>query len=194
MRRAILVMAAGSASRMGRPKQLLPFREATILKQVLSQMLATQVNVFCVLGANYKEISKSITDLEVKIIENSDWKEGLGNSIAHGVSFLLKQYNDIEQIAIVLGDQPLIHGRHLEALFRMQDTTSDAIVATNYERKFGVPAVFPKKYHTHLMKLTGDIGARELLNDSKITIAGISCADLQDIDTPEDYQQLLANT
>ena len=99
-----------------------------------------------------------------------------------------KKYN---QILIMLGDQPLITAAYLNKLIDKAKEQPETCVASGYKNKKGVPAIFPESYFDALEKLSGDQGAKALLNSDRSVIA-LNAEDLlQDIDTPEDYERLL---
>ena len=186
---AILILAAGEASRMGEIKQNLPYLETTLLGHAITQAKQTQAqHVYCVLGAQEEAIKAEIKQ-EVSFIINEAWEEGLGASIATGVKALRsKKYN---HLLIMLGDQPLMTAAYLNKLIDKAKEHPDTCVASGYKNKKGVPAIFPESYFDALEKLSGDQGAKALLNSDPSVIA-LNAEDLlQDIDTPEDYERLL---
>ena len=186
---AILILAAGEASRMGRIKQNLPYLQTTLLGHAITQAKQTQAqHVYCVLGAQEEAIKAEIKQ-EVSFIINETWEEGLGSSIACGIKALrLKKY---DHILIMLGDQPLMTASYLNQLINRAIQHPDTCVASGYKNKKGVPAIFPESYFDALEALSGDQGAKVLLN-SNLSVIALNAEDLlQDIDTPEDYEHLL---
>jgi molybdenum cofactor cytidylyltransferase len=190
---AVLVLAAGEASRMGKPKQLLPYNDSTILKTVLDKTNKAKVgNVYCVLGANYNQIQASIKDLSgIQIFNNKCWEQGIGSSISYGLKQILRQEPDLDNILIALADQPLIQVAHYQKL--LASIGNSQVVATEYESgQLGVPAIFNKSCFEQLLGLQGNIGAKKLINSIPNTLAiPIKVQLLKDIDTPEDYENLL---
>ncbi|MGB5943400.1 MAG: nucleotidyltransferase family protein [Leeuwenhoekiella sp.] len=193
---AVLVLAAGAGSRMGKIKQLLPFRNKSLLTHALDEALAVTDAVFCVLGAN-SEIIQSRLEKDYKpfdkihVLTNTEWRTGMGSSIKEGVQTILKTVA-LDGIMITLADQPLVDRHFLKKLFESFRNKPDQVVASGYAGRNGVPAIFPKIYFEHLQNLSGDAGARALLNDSKVPKKVISAkAKLVDIDTYDDYIQLL---
>ena len=186
---AILILAAGEASRMGEIKQNLPYLETTLLGHAITQAKQTKAqHVYCVLGAQ-KEAIKAEIKQEVSFITNEAWEEGLGASISIGVKELRsKKYN---HLLIMLADQPLMTAAYLNKLIDKAKEHPETCVASAYKNKKGVPAIFPESYFDALEKLSGDQGAKALLNSDRSVIA-LNAEDLlQDIDTPEDYECLL---
>lgn len=186
---AILILAAGSSSRMGNTKQLLPFKNTTLLGWAIEQAKSTIVNdVYCVLGSNAKIIEKEISKFTIEIIFNANFKNGLSSSIVVGIDYLLTKNYD--SVLIMLADQPNITSIYLNKLLKTSDKNPLKIIASNYDKKNGVPAIFPKKYFQQLLKLKGYKGATEFLNSNSEVIK-MPPFNLIDIDTKEDYQKLI---
>lgn len=187
---AIIIVAAGSSSRMKSPKQLLPLGDSTLLGKVIAQAKATTANeVFTVLGANYEAVKSSIENYSTTVVENKNWKHGLGSSIAAGVQYVLEN-RDLEAVMILLGDQPLIEVKYIDELLASFHENPSVITATKYPHSNGVPAVFPKKYFKHLAELNDDYGAKSLLNGSTQVLVLDPGEKTIDVDTLEDYRYI----
>ena len=192
MTSAILILAAGASSRMGQPKQLLPFANKTLIQLSIETALDSHCkNIYCVVGANANAVIENIGDYPIHIIQNPNYQQGLSSSIKAGLEVLEKE--NFEAVLITLADQPKINSSHLNSLINTWKDHPYQAVATRYKDNIGVPTLFPKHYFKDLKALTGDKGARTLLNKSKKDFLAISFEELADIDTPEDYQKLLGN-
>lgn len=185
---AILILAAGSSSRMGKPKQLLPFKSTTLLGNVIEQAKNSKADtIFCVLGAKEQIIKASISSYEIELISNTNFKDGLSSSIVVGMKHLKDLFDNI---LIMLADQPNVNSTYLNKLMKISEENPSKIIASNYQNKKGVPAVFPKQYFQQLLNLQGDKGAKEFLNN-QTDIIKMAPFNLTDIDTKEDYQKLI---
>jgi molybdenum cofactor cytidylyltransferase len=191
MRIATLILAAGSSTRMGKTKQLLSFGNTTLLGKVIETTTEVSNNdIFCVLGANATIIEESIQDYSLTRILNKDYKKGLSSSIIAGVNIISKL--DFDAVIIVLGDQPNISSKYLIRLIETAKKRENYIIASNYNGRNGVPALFPKKYFKNLLQLNGDKGASNLLNSKDFPIFTMcDDVDLFDVDTKSDYNQLI---
>ena len=180
---------------MGVPKQLLPLGNSTILGTVIENAINSEAtNCYCILGANADLIRLEVTSEEIEIIENPQWKNGLSSSIKVGLEHLLKLQKPPESILIVLGDQPNISSSHLNEIIAMATSNPETIVAANYDKKNGVPALFPAVFYSELMALEGDKGASNYLNSEGTKIISIPFGNaLIDIDTMQDYEAFLKN-
>ncbi|WP_029445221.1 nucleotidyltransferase family protein [Cellulophaga baltica] len=189
---ALLLLAAGASSRMkDHIKQLLPYKDSTLLEHAVKNAKSSKVaEVFVVMGANYDTILAATTLKKVSIVRNEEWHLGLGSSIAKGVEYIGSLSQNYEAILIGLADQPLMDATFYNQLITTYQETKSDCVATNYGSKKGVPALFTKKHFSVLAGLNQDSGAQKLLID-KNTLSIDSAAKHTDIDTWEDYQWLL---
>lgn len=192
METGILILAAGNSSRLGEPKQLLNFKGKSLLRHVADESLKTTNSVVVVTGSNHPEISKEIENLKVKIIENLNWNDGMGSSIQIGFKQLLNSFPTIENCIISVCDQPFIDATIFSDLIQMQKDSQKGIVASKYADTLGTPVLFTKKYFGDLSNLSGQEGAKKLIQKFKDDIAEINFEKgAIDIDTQNDYQQLI---
>jgi molybdenum cofactor cytidylyltransferase len=189
----ILILAAGESSRMGTPKQLLKWKNTTLLGHAIetAQKLNT-LKLIVVLGANYNLISTKINNYQVEVLVNESWEKGLGNSIAFGVNHLLKSDTNFDAVFIMLADQPLIDSSYLNKVLDTYEMGKRQIIATSYkEGKQGVPVLFDSTYFEELTQLNDDIGARRMLQKYSKNVLAINADNrVSDIDTLEDYKRL----
>jgi molybdenum cofactor cytidylyltransferase len=189
---AILILAAGSSTRMGEPKQLLPWKNTFLLSHTINNALQLgSSKTVVVLGANYKRIKAEIQQETIQIVFNADWKNGLGSSIAFGVNHILNNYN-VDGVFILLADQPLINVSFLNMFFDSFKSGNKQIIASNYEnKKLGVPALFDKCYFEELSKLNTDKGAKKVIENHLENVLALNAKHfISDIDTMEDYKRL----
>lgn len=182
----VLVLAAGAASRFGSAKQLLNYRGRSLVQHCIDK--ANRLcpgRVFVVLGANQELIEPLISD--AKIIRNHDWQQGLGVSIAAGIDNIDPQSDGL---LILLADQVSLTTDELNLLLDAFDGSNT--VAAQYAGRRGVPAIFPPSLYAELKALSGDSGAKALLQRSDINITEIDLpSGAMDIDTPEDWAVFL---
>jgi len=187
---AIIILAAGASKRMGSIKQLLPWKNTSLLGNAIEQALNSNADdIFVVLGSNYGLISEEINEHDITIVNNKNWALGMGTSIAGAMEIIINNSKKYRAVLILLVDQPLIDVKYINIL--IDSFVGNNIIASGYQNRVGVPAIFDHKYFNELKKLNGDIGARKLIlehiNDVKI-INGLD--KLKDIDTIESYGQL----
>ena len=184
---AVVILAAGISSRLGNiTKQLLVYKNETLLKIVVKKALEISKNVFVVLGHEKEKCEKELEDFDVNIIYNSNYKKGMGSTLSLGI----KHTKEFNYTMVMLCDQPFIPISHFQVL--KENIQNENIIASLYEKNKSakVPAIFPKKYYDELLKLDADFGAKEILQKE-------SCINIQlekdfciDIDTLEDMKFL----
>ncbi|MCD6543118.1 MAG: nucleotidyltransferase family protein [Flavobacteriaceae bacterium] len=187
---AIIILAAGASSRMGKIKQLLPWKQTTLIGNAIEQALASKADdVFVVLGANYQLISKEIEQENITIIYNKNWTLGMGFSIRSTMDFFDKKHKKYDAVLIILVDQPLIDVIYFNML--IDKFINYNIIASKYKNRVGVPAIFSSIYFDALRKLNRDIGARDLILKHINDVKEIDAFDkIQDIDSISSYELL----
>lgn len=117
---AILVLAAGTSSRMQSMKQLEKINGTTLLNISLEKAIQLQKqDVYCVLGANATQIEKSIINKEVTCIYNENYSQGLSTSIVTGLDYFIKKTLNYEGVFILLADQPAIDIDYLKSMVQL---------------------------------------------------------------------------
>jgi len=194
----LLLLAAGASSRMGSPKQLLPIEGKPLLIHLLEEIFKTDYRLaVIVVGAHADAIQNTLNERAIDIIKNSNWQSGIGSSISCGVNYLLKKVSKLETICVLTTDQFFVNSLHLMNLSQQFDRSykqGKTIVASEYNKMAGVPAIFHQSEFEKLRHLKEDIGARKIIiqAQSENKVATIPFPDGKyDIDTPEDYQHLL---
>jgi len=190
---AVLVLAAGKSSRMNAIKQLLKIENKTLLDITLETAKnVIQKNIFCVLGASSEKIKKEISTKNVQFIYNKNFESGLSSSIVAGINHFEKERFYFDAVLILLADQPEVDEKYLNLIISSFLNNPDKIIASNYNQKAGVPALFPKKYFKKLILLHGDKGAKVFLQDhASETIVLKRNQPFKDLDTPEDFKSYL---
>lgn len=189
----VLLLAAGSSSRMGQPKQLLQWGNTTLIEHQIVTLRKTGSPVHVVLGSNSDLIIPNISKYKISIIINEKWKDGMGSSISCGISQILKSWPEANGVLIALVDQPLIAASYFEMMIAgFKPGCRQIIVSQSTSGWLGVPALFDKYYFKHLLKLNADEGAKKIISRFEDRLSIHICNDIQeDIDTPQAYQQLL---
>ncbi len=188
----IILLAAGGSTRMGRPKQLLPWGNQTLIEHQIEKLRKTGNPVNIVLGANSNLIISVIEKLNVKIFFNNDWESGMGGSVSVGIHQITEHFPAADGVLITLLDQPLVTTAHLlNLLNQFQPGKQQIIVSRSASGWKGVPVLFDHHYFEELKKLYGVEGAKTIIQKYPNAVKAIDCNDqLEDIDTSENYQRL----
>ena len=189
---AMIILAAGASNRMGRNKQLLPWKNHNLIKHVISNgSKASLKSIFVVLGANAEEIANSLSTENIEIIINPFWKEGMGTSIASVMHNFTKNKITYDAVLIALVDQPLLEDKHYKKLIYKYINTYKNIVATQMRGGVGVPAILNSKYFKELGKLKENYGARAIIAANSGDVLSLKpIGQIVDIDTIGTYNLL----
>lgn len=189
----IVLLAAGSSSRLGKPKQLLQYNNQSLFRHSLNAALHSETEfILVVLGANADLLRKEMDTEKAYLISNVNWKEGMASSIICGMNALTKIAPAIEAVIIMVCDQPHITPLLLNDIIRTHQETGKKIVASTYEGITGPPVLFHKDIFSELMQLKGDFGARAIVQQFPDEVATVLFEKGNiDIDTREDYEMLL---
>jgi len=189
-----VILAAGASTRMGTPKQLLELDHKPLLVRAVEAALASDAwPVVVVLGAHAEKIRPSLARFPVLIAENPAWAEGMASSIRAGVTTLRQFSRALEAVVIALCDQPAFSADTVARLVATQRASGRSIVAARYAGRHGAPALFLAEHFPALVALTGEEGARALLNDWPERVASVDLPELAvDLDTPADVAALNA--
>ena len=192
----VILLAAGGSSRLGRPKQLLPWGRATLLHRTAATAVETGLApVIVVLGAEAGLCRREVESLPVRIVVNEEWAEGMGSSLRVGVQALEKLLPDADGVLVMLNDQPRISAATLQALAELWQTSGKAAAAGYYAERAGVPAVFGRELFGELKELRADAGAKKILERHGDDLVKMEMPEaLVDIDSAEDYWRELTAT
>jgi len=186
----IIILAAGSSSRLGKPKQNLVYKGQTLLQRAIETARSTaSETIVLILGANADVIIPTINNQDIYIIQNNSWPEGMASSIRLGVTKTQEINPDITSVILMLCDQPFIDTHILNML--MLAKTKSGIAACGYNDTIGTPALFDKAYFNELLELKGGEGAKKLLTKyaDVATIVPFEKGKI-DIDTLQDFELL----
>ena len=184
---AIVILAAGKSLRMGFAKQIIRINNEPLLKITLDKIESISEETYCVLGANKDLILEEIHFNNTVVIDNINYEKGLSSSISICIEFFEKKNLNYDGVLFVLGDQPAIETEYFLSIINTFNEHKTKIIATNYDGKAGVPALFPKSFFKELKIIKGDKGAREILkNKPKSIIFESFKTNLVDIDTNKD--------
>jgi molybdenum cofactor cytidylyltransferase len=186
-----IILAAGKASRLGKPKQLLLWHGKPLVWHAAQSALKAGLSpVIVICGAYSDGVRSALSSLNIKIIHNQNWQQGQGTSVSSGVRALPPESG---AVLFLLADQPFTPEKLIHELVETHSKDLAPIVAPWVEGRTANPVLFDQKLFPYLANLTGDVGGRSLF--SKFEISKVIWDDpniLFDVDTLEDYNTLLA--
>ena len=191
----IAILAAGASQRMGRPKQLLPFREHTLLRHAVDTAAASVCRpIVVVIGAHAEVLSVELEGLPVTVAYNTDWARGIGSSLCVAIRSV-GAIDDVEGVVIALSDQPLVTADALNGIVETHDRTGKDIVASEYGGTYGVPLFIGRQFFAEVAALDGDEGARRVIARHLEDMTTVPLVDAAfDVDTPVDYERLTSSS
>ena len=185
-----IVLAAGTSTRMGEEnKLLLPFRDKTLLANVVEAVCASRVDdVIVVTGHQDRQIRDVLEEYRVRIAYNPEFEEGMATSIRRGV---LASTSETDDFIICLGDMPFITDVTITRLIELAEAADrPSIIVTTFRGQRGHPVIFGREFRSELMMLSGDVGARSVIEAHEDVVVEVEVRDEQvvaDIDTWEAY-------
>jgi molybdenum cofactor cytidylyltransferase len=200
-----VVLAAGSASRFGALKQILPWGGKPLVAHVADQALGCPgiSRVAVTMGSGADEVRSALGDRNVRMVPVPDWADGQSRSVKNGLRALLgeavgapdaggnaAQPGMLGAVIFMLADQPGVTPELLSALIQRHRETLAPVVAPRYRGQRGNPVLFDRSTFDEFSSLQGDAGARPILQARPDETAWVDWPTpevVQDIDTAEDY-------
>jgi molybdenum cofactor cytidylyltransferase len=185
-----LVLAAGGSSRLGQPKQLLPYDGTTLLGRVLDNAHACGFDQLVVALGGYADVIRSRVDLTgADVVVNEDYEDGCSSSIAASLPTVDPR---CEILVLMLGDQPGVTPTSVRTLLARRH---GALVAVSrYDDGIGHPFAFAREMFGDLAALHGDKGVWKLIEQRGGEVMEVRQHGRipPDVDTWEDYEGLAA--
>ena len=185
-----IVLAAGGSARLGRPKQLLPFRGGTLLDAVLATARACPFDQRLVALGGSAEDVRAATDLSgFEVVVNRAYGTGCSSSIAAATAVLDPR---CDVLVLMLGDQPGVTAATVRALLAGRGDAPLAVC--RYDDGRGHPFAFAAGVFGELCALHGDKAVWKLLDrrPADVTEVAVPGAVPLDVDTWADYEAVLA--
>jgi molybdenum cofactor cytidylyltransferase len=190
-----IILAGGSSTRFGRPKQLLKLKGKYLIESVLDTALESELNhIVLVLGHAHQDILQALGNRtsheRLQVVINQHYLEGQSRSVQAGLSKIRQSF---PAVMFLLGDQPMLNAATINRMLdRFQYSGKDICVPV-YEGRRGNPTIFNRILYDQLMGIEGDIGARELIRDNPGRVLYVELDDplcFFDIDSQKDFESL----
>jgi molybdenum cofactor cytidylyltransferase len=183
-----VVLGAGSSTRLGRPKQLLPLGERTLLGHVLADIeaAASLDRVVLVLGAESETIRASLRPSRATVVTNDAYGSGCASSLLAG----LDAAGDCDAIVLLLGDMPGVTAPIIDDVVGQWRRHETWAAVTQYTTGIGHPFVFSQAAFPELRALHGDKAVWKIVDREpaeRVAPLGVDLAAPDDVDTWDDY-------
>lgn len=185
---AVVLLAAGRSSRMGDAaghKLLAAFGGETLIRRMAGTALASRASrTVVVTGHRSDDIVASLSGLEVELVQNDEYASGMASSLKRGLASLDP---GISGALVLLGDMPALTPAHLDHL--IENFTAhggNAIIRASDGERRGNPVILPRSAFAEAMELSGDVGARSLIESGTWPVVDVEIgpAARLDVDTP----------
>lgn len=190
---AAIILAAGRSSRIGAHKLLLPLNGRPLLAWSLAAACASDARpVILALGRDAEMVADAIPVGRYTTIINPRYAEGMGVTLALAVKALAPE---IIGAVVLLGDQPFMPTRVIQATLAAALAQPDRIVMGEHDGRRGHPVYLPRRVFARVATLSADEGARAIIAQEagEITLVHIEEAHAQfDVDTLQDYRRAQA--
>ncbi len=193
MRVAAIILAAGRSSRMApRNKLLETVGERSVISRVAEAAIASGADpIIVVTGYDAPRIAEALRGLEVNLVHNADFEAGLSTSLRAGLAALPA---NVDGALVLLGDMPFVEASDLAALMAVFATRDrDSICLPVRHGKWGNPVLWGAAYFPEMMRLTGDAGAKRLLEVHRERVTEVEASSdgvFADLDTLADFARL----
>lgn len=187
-----IVLAAGLSSRMGDLKPLLPLGDATILEHVIQLFQGAAIeDVRVVVGHRHREIASVVERQKATPVFNPSYRKDMFSSVVAGFASLKPE---TEAAFILPVDIPLVRPTTIHHLIRVYSRNKGKIIRPTHRGRRGHPPLVPFSLSESIMKWSGSGGLRGALKPFEKEAMQVEVPDKYihfDVDTPEDYAQLL---
>ncbi len=190
-----IVLAAGQSKRLGHAKQLVRYQKRSLINIVMEAAITSSLDdIIVVLGHNHKQIRRQLKPFEnpsnMVVVINTNFKAGLSRSIQTGLDYVDSHH---QAAMFILGDQPLINKFAIDALIDQYIASSKGICQPVCGERRGNPTIFHRRYFQMIHRLSGDTGARHVIQAHPRDVHLFETKDpayFFDIDTQKDINKL----
>ena len=170
-----VLLAAGQSKRMdGENKLTKEIQGTPLIKHSVKNILASSIDELIVVLGYQKEIIEKLIDKneKIKFVFNKDFESGMASSIKSGLNHLSEK---TEAFFICLGDMPMVNHNIYNQLIKSKDNKE--IIVPTYKGQQGNPVLFDKSMKEKIMNITGDVGAKRILELNKDKILNLEIND-----------------
>ncbi|MGE3476999.1 MAG: NTP transferase domain-containing protein [Rhodospirillaceae bacterium] len=194
---AAVVLAAGQSRRMGgRNKLLMNVAGIALVRRTVNAILASPVSELVVVtGHEPEKVTEALHGLNVRIVHNPRYAEGLSTSLKAGLDAVGAA---AAGAIICLGDMPDIAAKHVGPLIAGFDPEEGREIGVpTHNGKRGNPVLWGRRFFQEIHEISGDVGARHLIGANESLVYEVEFEDtgvLMDLDTPGQWDDYLSSS
>jgi molybdenum cofactor cytidylyltransferase len=159
---AIIILAAGSSTRLEQPKQLLKKNGEYLVNRIIDISFESHSDcVYLVTGANHGKVLSVVRNKEINCIENASWENGIGSSIKAGLRSATK--DDIDAVVFLVVDQINVTSAIINELIEAYEQSRHKICASSYNNTYGIPAIFDREYFSEILNIEDSKGCKSII-------------------------------
>lgn len=184
-----VLLAAGGASRFGSQKLVARVRGTPIVRHAADALRAGVDELVVVVGYDAALVREALAGLDARFVENREWAAGLSTSLRGGI---LAVQNEADAAVIALGDQPGLDPSLVRRVIATWRSCGRPIVATRYRGNRGHPVLLDREVFAEAIAITGDVGARALMerDPARVAYVDVDQPAPRDVDTRRDLEAL----
>ncbi|WP_134698742.1 NTP transferase domain-containing protein [Ammoniphilus sp. YIM 78166] len=190
-----LILAAGMATRMGQPKQLIPLDEKPLFRYSVDAAVSAGLKPIILVGGKHvKELRQHVTDIEdIEVIENEKFQTGMASSLKVGIKALTGQ---ADAVVVFLADQPFVHPvvvQKILEIYEFDQKEGVRIIRPVYAGVAGHPVLFDADLFGEFENIQGDEGGKSIIKKHQSHLKAIPFESFEwgmDADTPEDLAKI----
>ena len=170
-----ILLAGGQSKRMyGENKLTKKIQGIPLIKHSVKNILSSSVDELIVILGYQKEIVEKLIgkNEKMKIVINKNFENGMASSIKTGLNHFSEK---TEAFFICLGDMPLVNHNIYNQLIKSKDNKK--IIVPTYKGQQGNPVLFDKSMKEKIMNISGDVGAKKILELKKEKILNLEIND-----------------
>ncbi len=184
-----LLLAAGASHRFGAPKLLTELHGKPVIRWSAESLAGLADEMIVVVGADNEPLRRALAGVDVRFVVNERAGDGMASSIACGVNALSTR---VDAVLVALGDEPMLPRQAHERVLERCHAGGPSIIAATYHGVRGHPVLFDRTVFAELAALSGDHGARAVVDRDPGRVAFVEMGEAHpvDVDTPEDLARL----
>jgi molybdenum cofactor cytidylyltransferase len=184
-----ILLAAGSATRMGRNKLLLELGGEPLVRRAARAALEAGLDpLLVVVGHEAEHVREALTGLACRFVLNLDWRQGQSTSVSAGAAAVPPE---AEAAVVLLADMPFVDAAAVRAVVSRWRETGAPIVSCRYGEVSAPPTLYCRPLLGELQGGSGEGRGREVVRRHGDSVAWVDrpSATLADVDLPEDLEK-----